>query len=220
MLTACRQALCAALVLIPAPLTAHPHIFVEAQVVIEVSEAGQVTGVRLAWTYDDLFSLLLTSDLGIDMDGDGELTAEEYAALEEAVLTWPADFSGDLFLSSGGAELTLGPPEEMAMTYDLGRVEERHLRPVLDPPPPGEVVEIRVYDPFYYVAYTIVGDLVIEGREDCEATWQGADLNAAYSLVDELLYGRPASEVGPEEDFPMVGEAFADTVRVSCPALG
>jgi hypothetical protein len=43
-----------------------------------------------------------------------------------------------------------------------------------------------------------------------------ADLNAAYSLVDELLYGRPASDVGPDEAFPEVGEAFSDTVVVTC----
>jgi len=75
---------------------------------------------------------------------------------------------------------------------------------------------VQVYDPFYYVAYEIVGDIGLTGGDGCVAQYQKADLNAAYSLVDELLYGRPASDVGPDEQFPEVGVAFADTVTVSC----
>ncbi len=54
---------------LPIPATAHPHIFVEAQVTVVFDDNGAMS-VKLDWFYDDLFSLLVTSDLGIDMDGD------------------------------------------------------------------------------------------------------------------------------------------------------
>jgi hypothetical protein len=45
---------------------------------------------------------------------------------------------------------------------------------------------------------------------------QQPDLNAAYSLVDEFLYGRPAADVGAEEQLPEVGLQFAETIFVTC----
>jgi hypothetical protein len=56
----------------------------------------------------------------------------------------------------------------------------------------------------------------IVGRDDCEVLVAPANLDAAYTLVEELLYGRPASDVGVDEEFPEVGVAFADTIEVTC----
>ena len=41
-----------------------------------------------------------------------------------------------------------------------------------------------------------------------------ADLDEAYTLVEELLYALPASQ--QEDAFPEVGAAFADTVVLQC----
>ena len=50
-----------AAMVVPQTLTAHPHVFVEAQVTVVFDEAGGVS-VKLDWFYDDLFSLLVTTD--------------------------------------------------------------------------------------------------------------------------------------------------------------
>ena len=205
-----------ALALAPLPLSAHPHVFVEAQVEVVLDGAGQITGVRLTWTYDDFFSLLLTADLGIDPEGDMVLTEAEIATLTAAVLDWPADFTGDLHVAQGATTLDLGPREQAEVIFDQGRVIERHLRPLVTPVSATTPVTVQVYDPFYYVAYQVVGDLVLTNGVGCAATYTAADLNAAYAKVDELLYGRPASDVGPDEAFPEVGREFADTVTVTC----
>ncbi|MDX5401464.1 MAG: DUF1007 family protein, partial [Rhodobacterales bacterium] len=47
----------------------------------------------------------------------------------------------------------------------------------------------------------------------CSLTIQPADLDRAYTMVEEALYKNPAM---PDDEFPEVGEAFADTVQVSC----
>ena len=65
----------------------------------------------------------------------------------------------------------------------------------------------------------LASPVTVEGRDDCTVDVIPANLDAAYSLVDELLYGRPASDVGPDEDFPEVGRSFADTVVVTCAGL-
>lgn len=198
------------------PLGAHPHIFVEAGVEIVLDEAGQLTGIRLSWTYDEFFSFMLTSDLGLDMDGDLTMTDEELATLAGQVLDWPMEFGGDLYLTQRDRQIALGPRGEASVDYVGGQVIERHFRPLAEPLDPSWPVAVQVFDPYYYVAYEISPQIGLQGGAGCAVELRKADLNAAYSLVDELLYGRPASDVGPDEAFPEVGQAFSDTVFVSC----
>jgi ABC-type uncharacterized transport system substrate-binding protein len=198
------------------PLVAHPHIFITAEVEVVFSDAGQMTGVRLSWTYDEFFSFMLTEDLGLDTDGDLSMTEDELATLAENVLDWPADFGGDLYLTQRDAPVALGPREDGTVEYRDGMVIERHFRPVVTPLDASWPVAVQVYDPFYYVAYEISPEITVTGGSGCAVELRKADLNAAYTLVEELLYGRPASDVGQDEAFPEVGEAFSDTVFVSC----
>lgn len=204
-----------ALGLSPVMATSHPHLFVGVEVAV-LFEGDRPAAVRVDWVYDDYFSLLLTADLGIDLDGDLVLTAEEKIVLADAVTAWPDGFDGDLEVMQGDAVLALGPREDHRMTYEGGLVRETHVRPlegVAETP-----LTVRVYDPFYYTAYELVAPVAIEGRADCSATVTQPDLNAAYSLVEELLYGRSAGDVGPDEEFPEVGVEFAETITVTCGA--
>ncbi len=204
-----------ALTLTPLPGAAHPHIFVGAEVTVDFT--GSTPVVRLAWVYDDYFSLLITADLGIDLDGDMKLTPEEVDILAQSVTAWPPDFQGDLEVMQGDTPLTLAPKQDHTMTFEGGLVRETHARGIT-PPDPNAPLTIRVYDPFYYVAYQLAGPIKIVGRDDCEVAVIPADLDRAYSLVEELLYGRPAADVGPDEEFPEVGVEFADTITVTCAA--
>jgi ABC-type uncharacterized transport system substrate-binding protein len=201
---------------VAAPAAAHPHIFAEAGVEVVFDDAGRMTGVRLSWTYDEFFSFMLTEDLGLDTDGDLLMTDAELEALAASVLDWPPDFGGDLYLMQRDTALALGPRAEASVAYVDGKVTESHFRPLAEPVDASWPVAVQVYDPYYYVAYEISADVMMAGGTGCAVELRKADLNAAYSLVDELLYGRPASDVGPDEYFPQVGEAFSDTVFVTC----
>ena len=202
---------------LPVQATAHPHVFVQADMTIVFAEDGTVA-VRLVWTYDDFFSLMVSTDLGIDLDGDTILTAEEQTMLDDRITAWPPEYSGDLEVMQGDQVLPLADKREHRMTFQDGIFVETHLRPVASLADSDAPLIVRAYDPTYYVAYDLTRPVRIEGRDDCEVSIVPADLNAAYSMVEELLYGRPASDVGPDEAFPEVGRAFADTVTVTCAA--
>lgn len=200
---------------LPTTLPAHPHVFVDAQVTVVFGETGELA-VKLDWFYDDLFSLLVTTDLGIDMDGDLILTAAEQQLLDEQIAAWPPDYAGDLEVSQADAVLALAEKQDHRMTYEGGLFHEAHLRPVPEIADPDAPVRIRVYDPSFYTAYELRRPVLIEGRDDCTAEIVPADLDAAYALAETLLDGQDPTAVGPDEYFPEIGDAFADTIVVTC----
>ncbi|PJI92504.1 ABC-type uncharacterized transport system substrate-binding protein [Yoonia maricola] len=199
----------------PTMTPAHPHVFVEAQVTVVFAEDGGMA-VKLDWFYDDFFSLLVTTDLGIDMDGDLVLTAAEQQLLDAQIAAWPPEYNGDLEVSQEGEVLALAEKQGHQMTYEDGIFHEVHLRPVPVLPDPDGPVQIRVYDPTFYTAYDMRRPVLIEGRDDCTVEVIAADLDAAYALAARLTDGQDPNAIGPDEYFPEIGDAFADTIVVTC----
>ncbi|QDI76266.1 MULTISPECIES: DUF1007 family protein [Leisingera] len=205
--------LLAAAVLAPQDAGSHPHIFVDTALKVIVSDSGQLEAVEITWAYDEFYSLLIFEDRGLDGDYDGALTAQELAKLQGFDMAWVEGFQGDTYLTRSGEALEMGAPEHLATEVADGRITTRHRR-VLTEPQAADGVVIKAYDPGYYTAYTMTGGLEVSGG--CQASVTPPDLDAAYTKVEELLYAMPADQA--EDAYPEVGEAFADTVRLSCGA--
>jgi ABC-type uncharacterized transport system substrate-binding protein len=203
----------AAALLAPQDAGSHPHIFVDTALKVIVSDAGQLEAVEITWAYDEFYSLLIFEDRGLDSDYDGALTAEELAKLQGFDMAWTEGFEGDTYLTRDGAGLEMGAPVHLATVVADGRITTRHRRALVQPQAADGVV-IKAYDPGYYTAYTMTGGLEVSGG--CQGSITPPDLDAAYTKVEELLYAMPADQA--EEAYPEVGEAFADTVRLSCGA--
>ena len=199
----------------PIAVSAHPHVFVKAEVTVVFDPSGAV-GVQMNWIYDDLFSLLVTSDLGLDVDGDLMLTAAEQMILDEQIAAWPPDYEGDLEVSQNGTLLALSEKRDHRMTYEGGIFTEAHLRPVAEIAAPDAPLHIRVYDPSFYTAYDLQRPVQIIGRDDCTAEVIAADLDAAYALAESLNAQVGAADSDPDAYFPAIGDAFADTIVVTC----
>lgn len=203
----------AAALLAPQDAGSHPHIFVDTALKVIVSDSGQLEAVEITWAYDEFYSLLIFEDRGLDSDYDGALTAEELAKLQGFDMAWTEGFEGDTYLTRDGAGLEMGAPVHLATEVADGRITTRHRRALVQPQAADGVV-IKAYDPGYYTAYTMTGGLEVSGG--CQGSITPPDLDAAYTKVEELLYAMPADQA--EEAYPEVGEAFADTVRLSCGA--
>lgn len=205
--------LCTACCFWPSFSAAHPHLFVQTELTV-LYENNVPVAVQVDWIYDDFFSLLLTADLGIDLDGDLVLTAEEEAMLDAAVTEWPPGFKGDLEVRQNGQVVPLGAKVAHSMSFESGIVRESHVRVL--PPLTNPNLAIQAFDPFYYIAYDIVQPVVVSGRADCAVSVTPADMDAARALVAELLDGLTPEDVGPDEPFPEVGNEFADVMTITC----
>ncbi len=187
---------------------AHPHIFVDTALRLVTDEAGQITGVEVSWTYDELYSLLVLEDMELDDDYDGVLTEAELKTLHGFDMNWVAGFAGDLYASDGADDLALGPPQPRDTAFEDGKIVTRHYRALEAGPVP--TITLRAYDPTFYTAYDLTGG--VHAPEGCNVAIDRPDLDAAYAVVEEKLKDLPPDP----DDYPAVGDLFADTVRVTC----
>jgi ABC-type uncharacterized transport system substrate-binding protein len=209
-----RRALALIALLAPVPAAAHPHVFIGTGITLVLDESNRLAAIRVTWAYDELYSLLVLEERGLDPDYDGVLTPEEIAALNGFDMAWIEGFPGDTYASVGGEALSLGPPTDHVTMMEEGRIVTTHTR-VVAPRLDGTALSVKAYDPTFYTAYEISRGVTVEGGNGCTAELVPADLDAAYTKLEELLYG-PRSGEWSEDDFPEVGEAFADEVRLAC----
>lgn len=207
----------ATLALPAAPARAHPHEFIEAALELRFDEAGALSEIGVEWRYDAFTTMLILADLGLNPAAEA-LSPEDEAVLAGFDLNWVEGYNGDLWPLQGEEPLALGPPEPVATLLEDGQIVSRHRRPVLTPADPAQgPLTLQVYDPEYYIAYTIAGQTSVSGRDDCRARIFVPDLSAASAqleaALDELYAGGIAD---PEEDFPRVGRDFAEEIRLDC----
>jgi ABC-type uncharacterized transport system substrate-binding protein len=201
-----------------APAAAHPHVFIDAGVEVLIDDQNRATGVRIRWTYDEYYSLFIIGDMGLDSDWDGALTDDERARLSGFDMKWDPGFAGDTYALRDEAELALSRPKDWSAAYEGGKISSYHVR-TFDQPVPltGSPLIVQTYDPGYYVLYTIAFDPVLTGGQDCTATAYAPDITEA----DEALKGALA-EYTPDQDleadFPAIGKAYAEEIRVTCAA--
>ena len=199
-----------------APVTAHPHIYVDTGVQFIFDDAGALAAVRVIWVYDELYSLLITEDMGLDSDFDGILMPEEREKLSGFDMNWGEDFAGDTVGVGPDGDLSLSRPVEWSADLRDGRIVTTHVRALETPfdPASGQIV-MRLFDPSFYTAYSATLPPQIEGRADCAAEIVSADLDAAYAFLDQALQAQPES-TDTEMEFPAVGEAFAEEIHLTC----
>ena len=206
------------------PASAHPHIFVDTGLTLIHDARGRLVALRVSWTYDELFSLLMLEELGLDPDYDGVLTEAETETLQGFDMDWPEGYEGDVYVEAGGAPVGLGPPEPGAAALrETGMLTASHTRRLARPVDgAAEPVVIRVYDPTYYTAYSILPDRVSTEAPHCATAVYAPDLEAAQAYLDARLEQLGAGIDDPfvEQDFPRVGERFSEEVRLSCEEPG
>lgn len=194
------------------PAGAHPHVFMETALEVIRDEAGRAAALRVTWTYDPFFSLVLITERGLDPDADGVLTEAETAALQGFDMAWEPGFPGDTYAFAGERAVGLSGPRDGVARYEGGQIISSHIRDLAEPV--AGLLVVKNYDPTYYTEYTI-REIVAEG---CETEVIAPELTEAEREMQAMLAEIPA-DVDVEMGFPEVGALFAQEVRVTCGAL-
>jgi len=196
----------------------HPHVFVDVGIEVIFDDRNNAEALRITWTYDDLFSLLIVEERNLDPDFDGILTPDETAALQGFDMAWDAGFPGDTYALLGDRPLGLSGPSDWATSYADGRLTSTHLRR-LDPPVllADQPLVVQVYDPSFYTAYSIARPTLLTGTTDCAAQSYEPDRAAADRILQDAI-AEQAGSTDVEGAFPAIGAAYSEEVRVTCAA--
>ena len=153
------------------PVKAHPHVFVDARTGFIFDADGQLETISISWTYDEFTTLILFESLNLDQDGDGQFNDTDRAAIIEGETNWDSAYKGDVYLEFAGQDYPLGRPEAAAVTLNNNQVEVSFDLPLSQPIRIETApVFLRLYDPFFYYAYTIVPPTdPTDLPEDCQA---------------------------------------------------
>lgn len=202
--------------LLPSAAAAHPHVFVDVSLTLRYDAGGRLSSIDEIWAYDELYSLLILSEVG--NPGQGGFDADQMRALDRLDSNWDPRNGGRLTLDSSAGPVAVAAPRHLSTALEGNRMVTRR-RHALAVPVAGDLpVSLRVYDPTYYVAFSMPSQVVIQGRAGCRAALQTGNPQVQGDAYASALRDALARELGRTDSQVQVdiGALGADSIRVTC----
>ena len=143
----------ALLVFMPATARAHPHVWVDAASEMVFDDKGRISAIKHHWLFDEEFSAYALQ--GIDKNGDGKFSREELEPLAKENVELLKDFDYFTFLSVGDYQAGFAAPTDYYLELAGDRLLLHFTLPLAVPLKTRGTVHLEVYDPEYYVAFTL-----------------------------------------------------------------
>ena len=93
---------------VAAPAWAHPHVWVTMHTELVYAPDGKITGIRHAWSFDDMFSTFATQ--GLESKEKGKFTREELAPLAKVNVESLKEFDYFTYATADGKKAELAEP--------------------------------------------------------------------------------------------------------------
>src|SRR5215468_4880053 len=194
---------------------AHPHVWVTMKSEIVYRADGTATGVRHAWTFDDMFSTFATQ--GLESKEKGKFTRQELAPLAQVNVDSLKEFDYFTFATADGKKVPFVEPVDYYLNYDPKQtVLTLHFTLPFKDPVIAKDLRIDVYDQTWFVDFGFV--------KKTPVTLVGAPAACKLSVVrpaqmDSTMMLRlnelPAdAQVDPSM---FLGNQFANKIGVKCP---
>jgi ABC-type uncharacterized transport system substrate-binding protein len=205
----------AGLLLASAAASAHPHVWVTMHSELVYAPDGTVTGVRHAWTFDDMFSVFATQ--GLDAKKKGEFTREELAPLAEVNVTSLKEYDFFTYAKANGKALEFNePPAGYYLEFDpKDTVLTLHFTLPLKAPLKAKDLTLEVYDREFFVDFSFAEKdpaKLVGAPAQCKVTVRRPEeMNAALS--------QQLSQLGADQRDPTltIGAEYANKIVVKCP---
>ena len=193
---------------------AHPHVWVAFKSEVVYAADGSVTGIRHAWSFDDMFSTFATQ--GIETKEKGKFTREELAPLAEVNVSSLKEFDFFTYVTADGKKQELTDPSQGEYWLDFkDSVLTLNFTLPLKTPVKARNLEVEVYDPTVFV------DFAFEKNEPVKLAGAPAACKLVTELPRELSFAesKRLSQIGPTEKNTSlaIGAQLANKIKVACP---
>jgi ABC-type uncharacterized transport system substrate-binding protein len=205
---------CAALLLSLSitPANAHPHVWVTFHSEVVYSADGAMTGIRHAWTFDDMFSAYALQ--GTSHAKKGQYTREELAPLAKVNVTSLKEYDYFTYARADGKKLKFADATDYWLEYKNATLTLHFTLP-LKAPATAKAMQIEIYDPTIFVDFEFAKDkpASLNGApQQCTLT---ADLPHQPTPAEQLRLSQLDSDpLGVSSSY---GEIFANKILVKCP---
>jgi ABC-type uncharacterized transport system substrate-binding protein len=191
---------------------AHPHVWVTMQTELVYAPDGSITGVRHAWSFDDMFSTFATQ--GLESKEKGKFTREELDPLAKVNVESLKEYDYFTYVTADGAKAELTDP---APGYWLDYKDEVLTLNFMLPfkkPVKAKELKIEIYDPSIFVDFAFAKDKPVQlaGAPKCK-------LDVVLPREMTFAEGKALSQIPVDEKNTAMawGAQFANKILVHCP---
>ena len=193
---------------------AHPHVFVTVKSEVVYGADGAATGVRHAWTFDDMFSTFATQ--GLASKEKGKFTRDELAPLAEVNVSSLKDFDYFTAARANGKKADLNAPVDYYLEFTDGLLTLHFTLP-LAAPAKVQSLDFDIADPTYFVDFSFAEKEPVRltgAPEACKI----AALRPGEGGTQAKPQGQPGeaffNNLGASSNY---GSRFANRITVRCP---
>ena len=198
-----------------APAYAHPHVWVTMTEELLYAPDGSVTGVRHAWTFDDMFSAFATQ--GIEQKTKGTFTREELKPLAQVNVESLKEYAYFTYAKVNGKRQkdAFLDPIDYFLDYDPKEaVLTLHFTLPFKTPVKAQALVLEVYDPEFFIDFGFAEKdpvRLVSAPAQCSASVEKPhDDNFSAALRLDKNFMTSEANAG-------LGANFANRISVTCP---
>src|SRR3954452_3115012 len=96
--------------------SAHPHVWVTMTSAVVYGPDGSITGVRHAWTFDDMYSTFATQ--GLEQKTKGQFTPQELQPLAQVNVESLKEYDFFTYAKANGKKVTFVDPVDYSLEFN------------------------------------------------------------------------------------------------------
>jgi ABC-type uncharacterized transport system substrate-binding protein len=189
---------------------AHPHVWITASSELIYAPDGSISGVRHAWTFDDMYSTYVLQ--GIETKAKGVYSREELEPLAQTNVESLHEFGFFTFAKADGKKAKFREPVDYFFEYKDSLLTLHFTLPLATPVKSKELV-VEVYDPEFFIDFKFADKDPI--------TLVGAPAGCAMKFQRPSDGTADAQKIGEQNfmngDTSNYGAMFTNKIMVECP---
>jgi ABC-type uncharacterized transport system substrate-binding protein len=192
------------------PAQAHPHVWITATSELMYAPDGSLTGVRHAWTFDDMFSTYALQ--GIETKKKGVYSREELGPLAQTNVESLKEFGFFTFARADGKKQKFEEPVDYYLEYKDAALTLHFILPLKSAVKSKELA-VEVFDPEFFIDFKFADKdpvKLVGAPATCQMQFQRP--NDGTANAQKL--GEQNFTDGSNSNFGMM---FANKITVQCP---
>jgi ABC-type uncharacterized transport system substrate-binding protein len=196
------------------PAYAHPHVLIDAQETLNFDASGKLASIDHVWQFDEAFSAFATQ--GLDANNDGKLDQAELQPLAKVNVDSLSQFAFFSYLSIDGKNIDFNAPTKYHLEFDGTKLTLFYTLPLKIPVTIATSAALEVFDPEYFVAFTLTPEKVasVKAPAGCTTSLQLPHPLDAQTMA--ILTAIPVDQQVLPDDLRQKASVLANVVNVNC----